>query len=328
MKRRRLNAVKKGGAAARVPEFDEDSESDYEKKFEPKTSSISARPRTMCTKTIKPMTSSNTNADASRVADIDEASCSDDHHSPSPNKPDATQKHAEKQSVERTLARKKEQSAIRNGSSQSQIKLDNMATNSNGGEQQKHSQPEAGRKNSDPRKALSETSNRTVTRPTANATIVIGPFSGEGLDPSTLVGLHIKKTNIRGCALEKSHDYCLYPTLKLVEGAEEVHFTIDCERHDARYHGFEMDRKLSDALREIVEEKPVKIAEAVAGTCWRFTPKPVRKGYGEHIYKAVGLRLEGMDDIGWIWGRESKNGGTIFSYCDVNVMISPRWQIV
>ena len=317
MRRREVNAAKKDGAPARVLEFDEDSESDNKKKIEPKTKVPG--PRTMHAKKIKPATSSKANADISRVTDIDKGSYNDDHHSPSPNKLDATQKHTEKKFVVRTLATLEEQSAIRNGSSQSQVKVDNMAAKRKGSEQQKQSQPEVDRTGYDPRKVLSETSNHTATTwPTSNENIVIGTFSGKGLDPSSLVGLHIKKTNFHSDPLGT------YPILKLVEAAEEVYFTVDCERHDARYHSFNMDPNIAYALTAIAEEKPVKIVEAVAGTYWRFAPEPVRKGYGEHSYNMVGLRLEGMDRIGWFWGRETKNGSTIFSYCDVIIMVDSK----
>lgn len=311
-----MKAVKKGGAAARVPEFDEDTESDDKNKIGPKTKATG--PRTKYAKPMKSATSSKANADSPQATYIDKGCYNDVQHSPLLNKLDATQKHTEKQSVRRTLATKTEPSTIHNGSSQNQVKVGNTAKKSNGSEKQKQSQPETERKKFNPRKELSETSNRATTQPTSNANIVIGSFSGKGLDPSSLVGLHIKKMNVHSSHPEK------YPILKLVEGEKEVYFTTHCERHDPQYHDLEMDLKLDHALGAITEEKPVKIAEAVAGTRWKFAPKPVRKGYGEHSYKMVGLRLEGMDDIGWIWGRESKNGSTIFSYCDVIAEVAPK----
>ena len=317
MRRRWANTTKKGGAAARVPDFDEDSESDGKKQIELKTVAVGARSTgtsTTGSKARKLATASKANAVPPRVAEFDEDRDSDKHRNHWLNQIDETHEKG-KQPVERSSTIKK-QLVIHNSSSLSQVKVD-AGKKSSRSEQQKQFQPEPNHKGSNTWKAALEADSHTATRWTSNPQIIVGPFLGKGCDPSALVGLHIEKTNVRGYSLEIS------PTLKLVEVAKEVRFVIDCERHDIRYHGFEMDQNLADALKVITKEKPVKIVEAVTGACWRFVSNPVRKGYGEHKYNMVGLRLEGMEGIGWIWGRESKSSGTIFSYCDV-ITVAPR----
>lgn len=73
----------------------------------------------------KPMTSSKTNADTSKVTEIDKGSYNDSLHSPPLNKVDTSQKHTEKNSIGKTLKTKKEQSTIRNSSSLSEIGVGN-----------------------------------------------------------------------------------------------------------------------------------------------------------------------------------------------------------
>jgi len=134
MRRRNATALKKQkAAAARFPEFDEDSDRDDKNKIERKT--LTADP-----KKIKPTKSSNTTTVTAKMTNTDKSNHDDDHHGSPLRKPDTTQKHTEKQSNKKVLAVKKEKSSIRKSNGKGQILVGDTAKKNHHGEQQKRYQ--------------------------------------------------------------------------------------------------------------------------------------------------------------------------------------------
>ena len=136
------------------------------------------------------------------------------------------------------------------------------------------------------------------------------PFPGTGRDPATLVGVEIVGAEV---------DEFDYPMCLQCKDGERV--TIEMGGAMGRYHSLQCDGLLSRALTRATKERPVKILKAatvqrrslVKGR--RMYMVGVQKPYIE-TYKMIGLRVQGMTRIGYIWGQDTENDEMSMKYCD------------
>ncbi|KAL8920625.1 MAG: hypothetical protein Q9208_006107 [Pyrenodesmia sp. 3 TL-2023] len=137
----------------------------------------------------------------------------------------------------------------------------------------------------------------------SNSLTTVIPFTSnhkDARDPSTLIGLHVKAGSNVG---EFEYPY-------VIQTVEEG--VVHIELHlSGRYHTLHLDHHLYMAIEAATNHKPVKIVEAVFGRrsidvrwpkwCW---VKDLRGKIVKEEFDVIGLRLENMTAMGWIWGED------------------------
>ncbi|KAF2416695.1 hypothetical protein EJ08DRAFT_703567 [Tothia fuscella] len=135
-------------------------------------------------------------------------------------------------------------------------------------------------------------------------------------DPCTLVGLHVCRD------LER---HALGHLLIHIDEERHEKQTVPAVVVDAgplgRYHRLVLEPSLSSAFKSIKHEQPVKIMEAVTGVMRKNMIVPNIVGESMKIthtdgFYLLGLRLEGMSEIGWICGQDANKefaGEPLFS---------------
>lgn len=123
------------------------------------------------------------------------------------------------------------------------------------------------------------------------------PFDNNEWDPAQLVGLHVTGVS--------SEDYAYPWEIHVQEHEEPIEIELS---NGGRYHGPTMDVRLRTVLRRATKKRPLQILEGVVGQRRTKVKWPASSHFPDmrgktfmEEYRLVGLRLEGMDKIGWIW---------------------------
>ncbi|KAI4137879.1 MAG: hypothetical protein LQ341_004934 [Variospora aurantia] len=128
-------------------------------------------------------------------------------------------------------------------------------------------------------------------------------------DPHTLIGLHVKGGSLLG----------QYDNPFVIQTVEKGPILIGL-RNTGPFHTLHIGKYLLTALEAATDENPLKILGAALGRRSTDVQWPtdsvnveLRGKFKEEVFELIGLRLEGMRCMAWIWGedytKEFKNFG-------------------